>query len=164
MKDVYVNLGDVVKQGELLACLDDDSFALQVKLAESEVLLSEAEYNASQRQLKRISGLEKKGNASVSELDDSKRLYDVGAAQLNVAKAKLALSKNILEKTKILAPYQAWVSARMVEQGQLLSPASEMFELLDIQKLKVVFYLLENDINHIGNLSLIHISEPTRPY
>lgn len=160
VKNVYVNLGDVVKQGELLASLDDDSFALQVKLAESEVLLSEAEYNASQRQLKRISGLEKKGNASVSELDDSKRLYDVGAAQLNVAKAKLALSKNILEKTKILAPYQAWVSARMVEQGQLLSPASEMFELLDIQKLKVVFYLLENDINHIGNNQMIDVVIP----
>lgn len=160
VKEVHVSLGDVVKQGDLLASLDDVSFALQVKLAESEVSLSQAEYSASQRQLKRISGLEGKGNASVSELDDSNKLYEVGSAQLSVAKAQLALSKNTLEKTKILAPYSAWVSARLVEQGQLLSPASEMFELLDIEKLKVVFYLLENDIRHVNKDQIIDVVIP----
>ncbi|MFT4906340.1 MAG: multidrug efflux system membrane fusion protein [Oleispira sp.] len=160
VKNVHVSLGDVVTQGDLLASLDDVSFALQVKLAESEVSLSQAEYSANQRQLKRISGLEEKGNASVSELDDSNKLFEVGSAQLSVARAQLALSKNTLEKTKILAPYSGWVSARFVEQGQLLSPASEMFELLDIQTLKVVFYLLESDIRHVDKNQKIDVVIP----
>jgi RND family efflux transporter MFP subunit len=160
VKDIQVNIGDVVNQGDQLASLDEDDYALQVRLSESEVALSQAEYKANERQLNRIKGLQKKGNASVSQLDDGQRLFEVSLAQLKVAQARLDLSKKTLAKTKLLAPYKARVSARLVEQGQLLNPASAMFELVDIQKLKVVFYLLENDINHVRRGQLINITIP----
>jgi RND family efflux transporter MFP subunit len=160
VKSIQVDIGDIVNQGDLLASLDEEDYALQVQLSESEVALSQAEYKASERQLVRIKGLQKKGNASVSQFDDSQRLFEMSSAQLKVVQARLELSKNILAKTKILVPYKARISARMVEQGQLLSPASAMFELVDIQKIKVVFYLLENDISHVQQGQLIQITIP----
>lgn len=160
VKSVSVNIGDVVKQGDLLASLSAENYRLQVRLAESEVALSQAEFNASERQLRRIKGLQRKGNASVSQLDDSERLYEVSLAQLKVAKAKLALSKDILQKTQVFAPFDARVSARSIEQGQLLNAASVMFELVDITTLKVVFYLLENDLGQVNKNERIAVSIP----
>lgn len=160
VETIYVNIGDVVKGGDLLAQLNAEDYSLQVRLAESEVALSQAEYNANERQFTRIKGLQEKGNTSISLLDDSEKLFAVSLAQLNVAKAKLDLSKNTLQKTNVLAPYDAWVSARNIEQGQLINTSSIMFELVDIQKLKVVFYLLENDLSQVSQGDRVEVSIP----
>lgn len=160
VETIHVNIGDVVKGGDLLARLNAEDYSLQVRLAESEVALSQAEYNAYERQFTRIKGLQKKGNASISQLDDSKKLFEVSLAQLHVAKAKLDLSKNTLQKTNVLAPYDAWVSARNIEQGQLINTSSIMFELVDIQKLRVVFYLLENDLSQVSQGDKVAVSIP----
>ena len=158
--DVHVNIGDVVERGDSLATLDREYFELQHKLAESEVSLSQAEFNASKRQLVRIKGLYEKANASVSQLDDSQRLFEVSKAQLKVAIAKRDLSQNTLKKTIINAPFDAWVGARYIEKGQLLNTSTLMFELVDISQLKVVFYLLENDLNLIDKSDFIEVSIP----
>jgi membrane fusion protein (multidrug efflux system) len=158
--DVRVNIGDVVDQGDVLAVLDSKQYELQHKLAESEVALSTAELNASERQLVRIKGLYEKSNASVSQLDESQRLYEVSKAQLKVAVARLDLSKNTLDKAIINAPFDAWIGARHIEKGQLLNTSTQMFELVDISKLKVVFYLLENDLKLLKKSDSVEVSVP----
>lgn len=158
--NVGVNIGDVVEEGDVLAALDRKQYELQHNLAQSEVDLSTAEFNASKRQLVRIKDLYQKSNASVSQLDESQRLFEVSRAQLKVATARLDLSKNILKKTIINAPFDAWIGARYIEKGQLLNTSTLMFELVDISKLKVVFYLLENDLKLIDKFDFVKVSIP----
>jgi RND family efflux transporter MFP subunit len=160
VEGVQINIGDVVKQGAVLANLNSADYELQLELAESEVALSQAEFNASERQLVRIKDLYQKANASVSQLDDSQKLFEVSLAQLNVATAKFDLSKNLLKKTKIHAPFDSWVGARYIESGQLLNASTKMFELVDISKLKVVFFLLENDLPQVSKGDSVEVSIP----
>ncbi len=160
VESVKVNIGDVIKQGDVLANLDSESYQLQYKLAESEFILSQAEFKANERQLIRIKDLYDKGNASVSQLDESEKLFEVSQGQLAVAKAKLELSKNVLKKTNVIAPFDAWVGARHIEKGQLLSTSTMMFDLVDMSKLKVVFYLLENDLAQINVLDIVNVTIP----
>lgn len=112
VKKLYVEYGDHVKAGQLLAELDKDEITAQVRSqkaqlesAESNMHAAEADYERSkvdaagvdvptlQRAYERAKSMAKDGVVSQSALDDSQRAYEMAVNKQNVARAQTTVNK-----------------------------------------------------------------------
>jgi HlyD family secretion protein len=110
VKKLYVDYGDRVKKGQLLAQLDKDEIQAQVdqssaalQAAEANLKSSEADYQRAKvdaegpdvpllkRALGRASGMAKEGVVSESALDDAEKNYQMALNKQNVAKAQVTV-------------------------------------------------------------------------
>jgi len=125
VKKLYVDAGDNVKQGQVLAELDRDEIEAQVNSARAQLLSNEANEKAAEADMKRAEvdaqgvdiptlrrayeraqDMAKSGVVSASALDDAQRAYilaqnkqDVAKAQLVVNKAKVAQAQADVQKS-----------------------------------------------------------------
>ncbi len=112
VKRLYVDAGDRVKKGQLLAELDKEEIAARVAQAEAQVEASEASARGTQadyerakvdaegpdvpmlkRAYDRAQGMAKEGVVSASALDDAQKNYEMALNKQNVAKAQLQVLK-----------------------------------------------------------------------
>ena len=112
VKKLYVDAGDRVKKGQLLAELDKEEIAAQVEQAKAQLEASEASARGSQadyerakvdaegpdvpmlkRAYDRAQGMAKEGVVSASALDDAQKNYEMSLNKQNVAKAQLQVLK-----------------------------------------------------------------------
>ena len=110
VKKLYVEYGDIVKKGQLLAQLDKDEIQAQVdqsraalQAAEANLASSQADYQRSKvdaegpdvpllkRQYDRAVEMAKDGVVSASALDDADRNYQMALNKQNVAKAQVTV-------------------------------------------------------------------------
>jgi HlyD family secretion protein len=112
VKKLYVDAGDRVKKGQLLAELDKEEIAAQVAQAKAQLEASEASARGTQadyerakvdaegpdvpmlkRAYDRAQGMAKEGVVSASALDDAQKNYEMALNKQNVAKAQLQVLK-----------------------------------------------------------------------
>jgi HlyD family secretion protein len=112
VKKLYVEYGDMVKRGQLLAQLDKDEIQAQVdqsraalQAAEATLASSQADYERAkvdaegpdvpllERQYDRAVEMAKDGVVSASALDDADRNYKMALNKQNVAKAQVTVLK-----------------------------------------------------------------------
>ena len=110
VKKLYVEYGDIVKKGQLLAQLDKDEIQAQVdqsraalQAAEANLASSQADYQRAKvdaegpdvpllkRQYDRAVEMAKDGVVSASALDDADRNYQMALNKQNVAKAQVTV-------------------------------------------------------------------------
>ncbi len=129
--DMKVEVGDRVKQGDILATLDTASLAAQLKVVEGELLQARAqlEFDRSDLRLaelglKRQEDLKQSGAFSKAQYEDW--VQKVARANASVARreavvstrqASLRVSQINLAKASITAPYDGVVTRRMAETG-----------------------------------------------
>ena len=147
VKKLYVEYGDKVKAGQLLAELDKEQIQAQVRESEAALVGAEADYERSKvdamgvdiptlkRAYERAQGMAKEGVVSSSALDDAQRAYELAVNKQAVAKAQLAVNKAKVEQAKaqlanqrenlsyttIVAPIDGIVLSRDVEMGDAVS-------------------------------------------
>lgn len=112
VKKLYVEAGDHVKAGQVLAELDRDEIDANVRASEAQLQSSEANLNAAQADLKRAGvdaegvdipmlkrayeraqQMAKDGVISQANLDDAQKAYELAMNKQNVARAQLVVSK-----------------------------------------------------------------------
>ncbi|MGO8985990.1 MAG: efflux RND transporter periplasmic adaptor subunit [Terriglobales bacterium] len=108
VKKLYVDYGDKVSKGQVLAELDRDEIQARVDQARAQVAASEASLNGTRSDLirarvdaespevpllkrayERAQGMAKEGVVSASALDDAEKNYEMSLNKQNVAKAQL---------------------------------------------------------------------------
>ena len=112
VEKLYVDAGDKVKDGQLLAELDKDQLRAAVRedeaalsAAEAAVKASSADYDRAkvdaegvdipmlQRAYERAQKMHKDGVVSTSALDDAEKAYELAVNKQNVARAQLSVNK-----------------------------------------------------------------------
>ncbi len=108
VKKLYVEYGDTVKRGQVLAELDKDEIQARVEQARAQMEASTASLNGTRADLERAKvdaegpdvpllkrayeraqGMAKEGVVSASALDDAQRNYELALNKQNVAKAQV---------------------------------------------------------------------------
>ena len=115
--------GDAVKEGELLAGLDDS--LVRAELQKAEANLHQAKLDAD-----RLTGLADKRLASEEQMARAR-------TNLEVAEAERHLLKTRLDHTRIAAPFSGLVSERLVEPGDLVAKFDHLLTLIDPDSLIV---------------------------
>jgi len=149
IKSLPFKEGSFIKQGNLIAQLDDAQLTAEFARTEALYEQSEANYN-------RIKILSEKDLSSTQELDDA-------FAALKVAEANLEFTKARLSKTKILVPFDGIIGTRKVNVGDFIRAGQEITQLANLNNLRVLFSVPERFLGELKTNSSIVIFSSVFP-
>ena len=129
LKVVYVDVGDSVVKGELLAEINDEEFRIQLRRAESTLMSAQTSLAQAETNFKRTEKLFRKGVVPKVEFENAKMNYERAKALFEEAKASLELAKKMIEETKIRAPISGTVVEKKAEVGMVVSPQIPLFTI-----------------------------------
>ena len=128
LTEVKVNVGDVVRRGDLLALLQSDT--LRAELAQTQAAVAEAEAAAQEAraQAERARSLQQQGFFSPAQLSAALASEAVALARVQSARAALALQQLRLAQTEVRAPDAGVISGRNATVGSVAG--TELFRLI----------------------------------
>ncbi|MCC4610005.1 efflux RND transporter periplasmic adaptor subunit [Xanthomonas campestris pv. zinniae] len=110
---VLVDVGDPVVQGQLLARLDEEPLRLRQQQAEANVRAAMAQLDDRQRQLRQQQAMFDDGASSAATLTAARTVADAATAQLQVARADLAMARRASRLSELRAPFDGSVVTRL---------------------------------------------------
>ena len=130
LADVRVNVGDVVKRGQVLATfapetLNADVAQNRAAVAEAEALLAEASANA-----QRARGLQATGALSESVINQYLTAERTAQARLEAQRSMAQMQQLRLKQTQVLAPDAGVISSRSATVGAVLPAGQELFRMI----------------------------------
>lgn len=141
---IHFEEGDVVEAGDLLITLKDEEYRLKVQESEAKAAQAQANFIFAKRTLERMQELYEKGVISIQDYDDSELKFKQAEANLEDAKATLALAQKDLRDTKILAPISGIISKKMVDVGEYITEGdTKLLNIVNIDPIKVEFTVPE---------------------
>jgi len=143
---IYAKTGDSVKANQKLVVLDCRSYDLAQKQAEASLKVSLAQLNLAKKQLRRNQQLIAKGTIPRELLESSQAAQESSLADIEFKKAQIETAKLAVKRCTIRAPFNAQITQKMVQQGQLLVPGSALFELMQKNKLEIKTNLSPSDV------------------
>jgi RND family efflux transporter MFP subunit len=161
---LYVNIGDRVSRGQLVAQLDDEEYRQQVIQAEADLQVARANLEEARsslelagRELERVKQLHARGISAESELDVAQGAFTSQGARLKVTQAQVAnreaaynAAQLRLSYTQIHATWQGGgerrvIGERFVDEGGLLNINAPILSILEIDPLIAVIHVSDKD-------------------
>ncbi len=129
--------GGYVEAGEPLLRLDDADFETALARSQATLQQAAAEAEFAEQELNRLRELADERLASESQLQDSERRVEVNKAQLANAEASYRQAELDLQRTEIVAPFNAIIDRREVELGQYVNRAQSIGLLYGADEVEV---------------------------
>lgn len=171
LQELYIEEGQSVAKGEVLARLDDSNALAAVQEAEARVAEARAGLAAARAAAANAEPIYQRDRRqaassfiSAETLDRSKSNYDaqrlaasVSASTLSVAQAGLVTAQRNLADTVVRAPFAGVVTTKAAQPGEIVSPISAgggftrtgIGTLVDMDSLEVEVDVNENFINRV---------------
>ena len=127
----YAEAGQAVRAGQPLAQLDAAVLRDQALSARSAVTTAASSHDLAQRELSRAVTLEKAGAIAEREVERARNTLQGAQTQLTIARAQLANLQKQLDKASVQAPFAGVVAQRQVSGGDVVSPGTAMFTVVD---------------------------------
>lgn len=130
LDEVLVNVGDAVRQGQVLARFNAETTRATLAQVEASVAMAEANLALARDQADRARRLDGTGTVSRETLLQQEAAEKTSAAQLASAQAQLAAQRLNLQHTQVLAPDDGLISARSATVGAVLGGGAELFRMI----------------------------------
>ena len=140
VREIRVEEGDSVRRGAVLAVLANPS--LEAGSARARVELSQ-----SQRRFDQSRTLHERGAISDSEFQEAKDAYAIAQASHREATGSAGF-------TRLTSPINGTVAVRDIRLGELAGGAQRAFQVVDLDRLRVIVNLSE------GDLQFLHVGQP----
>jgi RND family efflux transporter MFP subunit len=128
---VHVDQGMRVRAGQSLAQIDDRTLRDAFLSARSGFNTAKNAGERAKRDLERMERLAQAGAIAERDLEQA-RLANAGAeSQLADAQARLTMAQKQLDDAQIRAPFAGVVSIRSVSEGDVVSPGTALFSIVD---------------------------------
>jgi RND family efflux transporter MFP subunit len=134
----YVEAGQRVQKGDLLARLDDTALRDQMLFAKSAVATAQDASDIAQRNLERSEALIKVGAIADRDLETARNGAMSARTQLENAKAVYANAQKNLDKTEVRAPFSGVVSERSVAGGDYVRPGDAVASVVNPATMRLV--------------------------
>lgn len=130
VKELKVDIGSQVKEGQALIVLEAPEISSQLAAAQSRLLSQQAVYTASNSTYNRIFETSKvEGTISKNDLEQAQARKDADYAQLQAARAAYKEIQVMQGYLQIRAPFSGVVTARNINTGAYVGPAGKGSEL-----------------------------------
>ena len=129
LTDIYVDLGDTVEAGQLMAKIYDKTFRDQLSQAQAQLAQSRIALRRDSAQFERQRQLLEMDLVSDSEYEIAIATYRNTMAQLESARASLTQAQENFNFTEVRAPVNGVVVSRSLEEGDLAPSGQTLFEL-----------------------------------
>ena len=132
---LFVEEGDRVTAGMVLARLDMNELAAQVMQAEGQVLQAQATLEQNELNFQRMNALYKQNAVSAHTLDSARTQRDLAMGGLKAAEGNFLLLKARLNNANILSPLNGVVIRRHVQAGTFSKAGIAIFTVADTSTL-----------------------------
>ena len=169
--DVLIEEGHPVKQGQVVAHLDDTQARASLNLAEAQLAAAQksmaedqAKLTQAEVTLRRREALLKEQVVGKAEVDDAQSIVDSTKAriaysqqQLGVAQRQVELQKTMLDDMTVRAPFAGVVISKDAQPGEMISPVSAgggftrtgIGTIVDMSSLEIEVDVNETYINRV---------------
>ena len=167
---IYVNEGDRVSKGQLLAEMDVEAITLQLKQAEAALGVAQASFNNAKTNWERMERLFKEKAVSDQQYEQVRLARDSAQAQLEQAQAAVNLAKHSLNVSIMRAPFGGIIASKNAEVGDVINPmmgglstASGVLTLVDFARIKIRVDISANDIARVQKGQTAILRNPSLP-
>ncbi len=135
--EVKIDQGQPVKRGQLLARIDDVALQDQLQAARSAARVAESALQVAASEEERSEKLAKGGVITRRDFERAQLARHQAQAQVADAQSRLALVREQLGRTRIIAPFEGVVSERQVNAGDVVQPGSALLTVVDPTSLEL---------------------------
>jgi RND family efflux transporter MFP subunit len=148
LEKVLFQDGQMVKKGELLFLIQQNTYQDNLRQAEGQVLLQMAQLEYAEREFVRYSNLFQHNATSQENVDNWRNQRDAALANLKVAEANRNLAKLNLDYTEVRAPFDGRIDRRLVDPGNLvgLGGNTVLTQLNQIDPIYIYFNISDQDL------------------
>lgn len=130
LMQVLVNVGDVVRKGQVLATLRQDSVQAEVNAARAALQEAQAAAADAKANAERARKLRQSEFLSAQETGRLLTAEQAAVARVASLQAQLSASELRLAQTRVVAPEDGVISARQAVAGMMAQPGQELFRLI----------------------------------
>lgn len=146
---ILAKVGSKVSLGQALVCIDN-------KLVKSQLDLAKYSFEKSKTDLQRYEQLVKTEAVTIQQYEQAKQ------ACIN-AQATYVLSKDQYENSVIKAPFSGVITKRNVEVGTFLQPGNPVFDIVSINKIKLIVKLTETEVSQVLKNEIVKVTTDLYP-
>ncbi len=129
--NVFVDDGDIVKKGQILAQQDTELLSIQLAQLKARIEQKKAQQELNTANLTRINTLDSQGYSAKKNLDELNAQQKIYRAQLQELQASQQALNYQISKAQLLAPFDAVVGQRMLSQGEYINAGVTTFRLIE---------------------------------
>ncbi len=140
---VLVSEGSIVRKGQPLAIINSDAISVDANAAK-------AFYDNALRDQQRFENAYSTGGVTQQQLDQAK-------LNLDNAKARLSQANIRVRDANIRSSINGIVNKRFIEPGAVVSPGTQLFEIVDVSKLKLKITVNENEVANLKTGDIVNV-------
>ena len=148
LEKVFFQDGQIVKKGQLLFLIQQNTYQDTLRQNEAQILLQKAQLDYAEKQLIRYSNLLEQKATSQENVDNWRYQRDSAQANLQAAEAARELSRLNLTYTEITAPFDGRIDRRLQDPGNLVGSGQNtvLAEVNQIDPIYVYFTISDLDL------------------
>lgn len=171
--DAYtVQEGDLVRKGDVLVRLDDRDYQAALQRARAHLNLVQANLTLKRKQATRMRELHGRGLIAAQNLDIAENELAVAQAEVQQAEAEVASARVNLDYTKLTAPTDGIVLAKLKEIGEIALPgnfagAGDLIRIANLKDLRAEVDINEVDFHRVRmdqQVEIVPDAYPDRKY
>ena len=179
LEAVYVDEGDEVTKGQILAKLDQENILIGKRQCEAAVRVAQAQLKEAQlqeanlrKEKARLANLHEKRAISQQRYDDIVTAHSMAvtrleilAAQIVSCKENLAMAEQKLNDSVIRAPFSGIIVKRLVNRGEYVTtmPPTVLFVIVNIDKVETEVTLPEVHLARVVKGNRVEITADVYP-
>lgn len=150
-----VDIGDVVKRGDLLFSLEDYDLQTERQSQEREIERARLQLDQAKRNYDRAQQLFEEKLISQELFEDTKTQFDLAKNALERSEKSLDIVKDKLRKTQIRAPFDCTVLTRPVSVGQAVagsggfSSGTEVLTIANLNEMIINAHINQADVSRL---------------
>lgn len=163
----HVEVGSLVKAGQLLAELDPQDLRLAETANRAQMTAAQGDFELAERDLKRYADLLEKKFISVADFERRRNLFDTAKARFAQVKAQYEVSANQAGYGQLRADHDGVIVSIEAEAGQVVAIGQPVMRLARPDEKEVVISIPENRLAELRAAQDIRINlwaEPGKMY
>ncbi len=158
VEKVFIEEGQKVSKGEKLLKIRDTDLIKTAEEIEARIKEEEARLKTLESIYKRREKLFQEGLIGKEEFERVRADYMTSLARLKALKARLEKIKVDLAKTFIRSPVEGIIKAKLVNEGEWVSPQTVLFEIISLKDIRFVFKIPQEIAKHLQIGKAVKIS------
>ena len=161
VKEIYFDVGDSVKKGQLILRIDQREAAQALAGSQAQVMQSQAAMQNAKANYERARQMFAQKFISQAALDKAESDYKVALAQAAASQAGESQAALAQDYTAVVAPYGGVVAARLVEVGEMVTVGRPLMTGFDPSQMRVIVNVPQDKLKDIGARPNVAIEFPS---
>ena len=142
----HIEIGQTVREGDILAVLDDTDYRLAEQAAQQQLIAARAQEQQAASDRQRLQALKADGSVSASDDEHAHSGSVTARASAEAAQRQLALARDRLAYTVLRAPQSGVVTALRFEVGQVVAEGQAVVSIANDNEPEVVVDIPESQL------------------